>query len=174
MTGKENLFSPALGVSPSSLRAPQWFLGAPAARPATKMKRKKTRDETLKNDVLENEPDLQSTDDLGIAHLGRRDVFVFFLDSIRFLKVQNSVDFSNTFTDLLRMLTPCHSCNAFTCRLIVSLCLLPLAGFGAGLCHPGFHPFGHNLKFYTEEPLDQHLHEHSTTVHNRNMSLQQN
>ena len=33
-----------------------------------------------------------------------------------------------------------------------------------GLCHPRFDPLRHDHEFYTEEPLDQHLHGSSPAV----------
>ena len=54
-----------------------------------------------------------------------------------------------------------HAKTSFlpTRAIILSQVANPLEAVApAGLCHPRFDPFGHDHEFYTEVPLDQHLH----------------
>ena len=101
---------------------------------------------------------LQGTDELGVAHLDggagadpedERNLRVcdFYEEKKVFLRC-----FSNSFLQ-----------KAIFTTLSFNSCL--------GLCHPSFHPLGHDLKLYTEEPLDQHLHgTHCTIDHTNSQS----
>ena len=104
-------------------------------------------------------PDLQGTDELGVAHLRaerkRRNAEAESRirrrrRKAKSLDVEKVKVFSNSFftKQFSQRFQPC-----------------------LGLCHPSFHPFGHDLKFHTEEPLDQHLHgTHCTIDHTNSQS----